>query len=182
MAGDVNDPELPARGEEDPLAAAEDLRDGLRGAAHLAHPGRRLLVVADPVVGAEGAVAAREDRLGVGDELAVECAAGDREPRVRGRESAGPALVIEGGVADHEQVEVARAEPEPGKRREHELLDARRAARLQEHGALPAEGEGGGGAPADLGLDAMDAFDDLHHSANWKSEAPPSTSRTEPVM
>src|SRR5262249_26242784 len=63
-------------------------------------------------------------------------------------------------------------------------FDGRRAACIEQHGPLTDEEKEIERPASDLGVDAVDPFENLHrrHSANWKREAPPSTSRTEPVM
>ncbi len=87
-------------------------------------------------------------------------------------------------MGDHQHVEVQQSESERFEERHDVLVDRARAPRVEQQHALAEEREQVERSATDLRLDPMYAFDELHvvHSANWNSEAPPSTGKTDPVM
>ena len=104
--------------------------------------------------------------------------------RVGPLQEVSPALVVEIGMSDHERVHVEQAQPQPFEERDDEVIDRACAPRVQEQPALAEEREKVKRSAAHLRLDPMHAFNKLHdhHSPKWNSEAPPSTSSTDPVM
>jgi hypothetical protein len=95
VAGDVQDVQVPSGGEPEHLAAGETDIDPHEPSRLPAHPGQRLVVGSDPVVGAIGLITLREEHVGVADERHVEGTTGDPQRGIGALERVRSTLVIE---------------------------------------------------------------------------------------